>query len=130
MATKTQTDDTTGLAETAAVVAEAAAQVAEAEQPEQEAPVEPEADAEAPAAEVEGDVDAAAEEVELVDGVDPAIAELNACLVAMVHPEGGTCDLYESDKDGNILVPATEVASMVEHGFTTVVAHEAAETKA
>ncbi len=103
MATKPTTDPT-GLAETAAVVADVAA-------------AEPEAPA--PDTEVE-----AAEEAE---GVSPDLAALNAGLVPMLHPNGGTCDLYKQDKAGNILVPCTEIAAMAEHGFVTVISFEARE---
>jgi hypothetical protein len=55
--------------------------------------------------------------VEGVDEVDPALTELNSGLIAMAHPDGGTCDAYETDADGNLLVPASDAASMIEHGF-------------
>lgn len=53
---------------------------------------------------------------------DAELAELNSSLARMAHPDGGTCDLYATDEDGNILVPVTEVASMMDHGFVLVVA--------
>ena len=61
-------------------------------------------------------------EVEVADEpqVDE-IAELNAKLIPMRHPDGdGACDRYEQDKAGNILVPASEAALMAEHGFVVV----------
>lgn len=60
---------------------------------------------------------------------EPAAAEPNenatldlnaASVIPMFHPDGGTCDAYESeDRDGVhvILVPANDAASMIEHGF-------------
>lgn len=43
--------------------------------------------------------------------------ELGATLVPMSHPDNGTSDLYKTDAKGNILVPASEAASMFDHGF-------------
>lgn len=73
----------------------------------------PAAPDEAPAA----DVAAEAPEAAPTGEVDPAIADLNAGLIAMYHPDGGSCDLYGKGADGDILVPASEAASMIEHGF-------------
>jgi hypothetical protein len=47
-------------------------------------------------------------------------ADLAATLIPMSHPNGGTCDRYESDADGNILVPASEAAAMFAFGFAVV----------
>jgi hypothetical protein len=44
----------------------------------------------------------------LIDGGAP---------VAMRHPDGGSCDLYETDADGRLIVPAVDVPVMIEHGF-------------
>lgn len=118
MATDT-TADNTGLAETAAVTAEAAADDA--------TDVQTAADEAAAAPEPEVQIDEEVVAEEIAAEVDPAIAKLNAGLVAMVHPEGGTCDLYKADAKGNILVPASEIVAMQDHGFVTVVAHTASE---
>ena len=53
---------------------------------------------------------------------DALLAEQNATLIPMKHPDGGACDMYKTDKAGNILVPASEAASMQEHGFVVAVA--------
>jgi hypothetical protein len=37
--------------------------------------------------------------------------------VPMHHPDGGCCDLYGTDTDGRLIVPAIEVPAMIEHGF-------------
>ena len=62
------------------------------------------------------------EEDETVAAVarDAALAEINSGLIPMTHPDGGTCDRYGTDADGNILVPANEAAGMFDHGFTVV----------
>lgn len=112
MGAKSQAD-TTGLAETAAAVAAAeknAADEAAAEQARAEA-------AEAAAHQAEQDA---------IDAQDLAV--INGSLVEMVHPDNGTCDLYEVNEEGHLLVPATEVGAMQDHGFVTVVAHRAAGT--
>lgn len=43
--------------------------------------------------------------------------KLGATFVPMSHPDNGTSDLYKTDAKGNILVPASEAASMFDHGF-------------
>ena len=43
--------------------------------------------------------------------------DLGVYLVPMSHPDGGTCDLYETDDAGRILVPVLEVGVMQDHGF-------------
>jgi hypothetical protein len=86
-------------------------EVVEASEVAAEAP--PEAEAEAPADEAE----AAAEEA----GPDPKLAKINAGVRKMQTPErDGSCDRYKSDKDGNLLVPASEVPDMLDHGFVLV----------
>lgn len=53
------------------------------------------------------------------EGVD--IAQINAeTFVQMIHPDGGTCDLYETNAQGHLLVPVLEIADMVSHGFAVV----------
>jgi hypothetical protein len=47
--------------------------------------------------------------------VDPA-----AYMIPMVHPDNGTCDLYETNEAGHLLVPALEAAAMIDHGFVVV----------
>jgi hypothetical protein len=37
--------------------------------------------------------------------------------IAMHHPDGGTCDSYDTEKGGHIMVPVADVASMADHGF-------------
>lgn len=49
------------------------------------------------------------------DDLEPL--DLALSIVPMSHPDGGTCDRYDTDEAGNILVPALEAASMFEHGF-------------
>jgi len=44
--------------------------------------------------------------------------------VPMKHPDGGSCDLYEVDADGVMLVPANDVPLMVDHGFAIVTGDE------
>lgn len=46
----------------------------------------------------------------------PAI-DLADAVIPMTHPDGGTCDRYEHDENGNILVPAIDAADMLGHGF-------------
>lgn len=59
--------------------------------------------------------------IEPVEGErSPEAAELGASLIPMAHPDGGTCDRYELDAAGNILVPADDVGAMIEHGFVPV----------
>lgn len=100
-------------------------QAARAEQPKADTDALEAAKVAAAAAKTEVDEEIVAEEI--AGEVDPAIADLNAGLVAMTHPDGGTCDAYETDADGNMLVPASEIASMLDHGFITAVAHAACE---
>ncbi|GHH09344.1 hypothetical protein GCM10008023_05910 [Sphingomonas glacialis] len=50
---------------------------------------------------------------------DAALAEQT---VAMVHPDGGTCDLYPLNAEGQIVVPLGDVPLMREHGFRMVIA--------
>ena len=83
--------------------------------PADRAAIEPEA--EAPAAEVSGEAVAPAADTGPVTEITPELAELNSGLIAMCHPDGGTCDLYGTDAAGNILVPADQAGSMIEHGF-------------
>jgi hypothetical protein len=45
-------------------------------------------------------------------------------MIAMRHPDGGSCDLYATDANGRLIVPAIDVPVMAEHGF--VVAGEEA----
>lgn len=59
-------------------------------------------------------------EAQVAELNDAFLADLAATLIPMTHPDGGTCDLYKSDKAGNILVPANEAALMQEHGFVVV----------
>lgn len=45
-------------------------------------------------------------------------AELAATLIPMSHPDGGTCDLYKTDKKtGFLMVPASAAADMASLGF-------------
>jgi hypothetical protein len=75
------------------------------------------ADADAPTESVDG---------EEPETGEPTTEELNAAtIVPMAHADGGTCDRYEQDEDGNILVPVEEISLMVEHGFAVVYAKEA-----
>jgi hypothetical protein len=48
---------------------------------------------------------------------DHRLDALNSTLIPMTHPDGGTCDRYEKNADGDILVPAIEAAAMFDHGF-------------
>lgn len=48
------------------------------------------------------------------------LAELNAGLIRMAHPDGGACDNYATDEAGNLLVPLTDAALMIEHGFVVL----------
>jgi hypothetical protein len=105
--------------------AEAAAQ-AEVEQPnaaaqvtEQALAAEAEAVVEHVVEEVEQAVSEGVTEVEhLAAEADDEIANLAKSFIPMRHKDGnGASDQYEQDKDGNILVPANEATSMIEHGF-------------
>lgn len=138
MAAKSQAD-TTGLAETAAAAKAAADQLVAEQQEAADALA-----AEQAAADIQAMLDAEAErlaaeqaeterlaaEKAAQDAIDAEAArdldEINAGLVAMVHPNGGTCDAYEVNEDGHVLVPATEIAILLDHGFVTVVAFDAA----
>ena len=51
---------------------------------------------------------------------DQRLAVLNGSLIPMTHPDNGTCDRYETNADGAILVPATEADAMFGHGFVVV----------
>ena len=83
----------------------------EAEQPADEGQAAPEA-------EVAGDEPLAEESSE----IDPELLKINATLRPMVQADGsdGSCDLYESNKAGHIMVPASDVPAMLEHGFVLV----------
>ena len=52
---------------------------------------------------------------DLIDGGTP---------IAMHHPDGGCCDRYATDTDGRLIVPASDVPAMIDHGF--IVAGDAA----
>lgn len=54
------------------------------------------------------------------DADDDEPVDLALLVIPMTHPEGGTCDAYEVDEDGNILVPVAEAGLMIEHGFVPV----------
>jgi hypothetical protein len=75
-------------------------------------------------------------------GVDPAadVAALAAAALAadadaaladapipMRHPDNGACDRYETDENGDYLVPPEDAALMLEHGFVVVDASSTAE---
>ena len=58
------------------------------------------------------------------DGDSPAddqvITAIAQTLIPMTNPNGGTCDLYDTDASGNILVPADQAPAMFDHGFVVV----------
>jgi hypothetical protein len=84
-------------------------------------PVEAVAPAVAPVAAVEADAEADAMTATAEEPDHVAIfAELNDTLIPMSHPDNGSCDRYETDKAGNLLVPANEAAAMFVHGFAVV----------
>lgn len=55
-----------------------------------------------------------------VKGDDDQMVTLAATLITMAHPDNGACDLYKTNKAGNLLVPASEAATMFDHGFVVV----------
>jgi hypothetical protein len=74
------------------------------------------AEAAAPAAETaDEDIEAPAEEAPAENIVDGFID--GDTLVPMSHPDNGSCDAYETDEAGRLLVPAIEVPGMLAHGF-------------
>lgn len=82
------------------------APVIEEPQPEPEpAPAEPEAPAEEPDADL-----------------DLAPASAPEGFFPMHHPDGGSCDAYETDADGYLLVPYADAGVMQSHGFAVVTA--------
>jgi hypothetical protein len=38
-------------------------------------------------------------------------------MITMIHPSGGRCDAYRSDRSGFHRVPAADVPGMIAHGF-------------
>lgn len=68
--------------------------------------------------------------VNLADPVPPVaepddepltVEQINAAaIVPMAHADGGTCDVYPKDDDGNILVPIADIPAMIDHGFAVV----------
>ena len=102
-----------------AATEEQSAQPAAAEQ-QPEATVEAEPSPE-PAPANEGIVEQVRDEAEkVIEEVEHVAEEVKAAFLKMVHPEGGSTDQYEKDEDGNHIVPAADVALMVDHGFTVV----------
>lgn len=106
-------------AETPTVAAEPAAEPeqAPADEAPAAAPEEPAEAAAAPAADEQAEAPA---EENVVDGfID------GDTLVPMSHPDNGSCDAYETDKGGHLLVPAIEVPKMLSHGFTVAAGDDA-----
>lgn len=90
--------------------------------PESESEIQPEGELEAGASQAESEAELEAEAEEIYD----EIPDINARPIPMRHPDGdGACDLYEQDKDGNILVPANEAHLMAEHGFVVAIDSDA-----
>lgn len=58
-----------------------------------------------------------------IDAADEAPSNANPGFLPMIHPNNGSCDLYETDASGAYLVPYADIETMQSHGF--VVASEA-----
>lgn len=96
---------------------------AEGDDAEPETPDTPESDADAEPSkddDADADADVDAEEGDAEGDDADTIELLNAGLIRMRHPDNGSCDLYDTDADGNLLVPVADAGSMIEHGFAVV----------